>query len=121
MWAELKLFWKDKTLANISSAQTFPPITNTTLPIPPYQYHCTNATLPIYPCTLYSCPPSPQELKGEMEAKKAAIHAFMSFGSQLLAQSHYASTIIRERLDTLSQDITQLERWEYVAASHMTT
>ena len=51
-----------------------------------------------------------QELKGEMEAKKPAIQAFGAFGNQLLVQNHYAADAIKEKLDSLTRDVLQLDR-----------
>ena len=52
----------------------------------------------------------PQELKVEMETKKGGIQAFGSFGNQLLGQGHYAAATIVEKLESLTQDVGQLDK-----------
>ena len=54
-----------------------------------------------------------QEQRTEIDARSPAFAAFESFGAQLLARGHFASSEIQEKLGSLKQDIEALERYVY--------
>uniref|UniRef100_A0A8C6JA33 Spectrin alpha chain, non-erythrocytic 1 n=1 Tax=Melopsittacus undulatus TaxID=13146 RepID=A0A8C6JA33_MELUD len=51
-----------------------------------------------------------QEHRTEIDARAGTFQAFEQFGQQLLAHGHYASPEIKEKLDTLDQERTDLEK-----------
>ncbi len=51
-----------------------------------------------------------QEQRVEIDAKNPAFTAFESFGGQLLAKQHFASSEIEEKLKALKQERTALEK-----------
>ena len=51
-----------------------------------------------------------QEQRTEIDAKKAAFTAFDSFGGQLLAKQHFASSEIEEKMRALKQERASLEK-----------
>lgn len=51
-----------------------------------------------------------QEHRTEIDARAGTFQAFEQFGQQLLAHGHYASPEIKEKLDILEQERTDLEK-----------
>lgn len=51
-----------------------------------------------------------QEHRTEIDARAGTFQAFEQFGQQLLARGHYASPEIKEKLDILDQERTDLEK-----------
>lgn len=51
-----------------------------------------------------------QEHRTEIDARAGTFQAFEQFGQQLLARGHYASPEIKEKLDILEQERTDLEK-----------
>uniref|UniRef100_A0A8C0ZZE7 SH3 domain-containing protein n=1 Tax=Castor canadensis TaxID=51338 RepID=A0A8C0ZZE7_CASCN len=51
-----------------------------------------------------------QEHRTEIDARAGTFQAFEQFGQQLLAHGHYASPEIKEKLDVLDQERTDLEK-----------
>lgn len=51
-----------------------------------------------------------QEHRTEIDARAGTFQAFEQFGQQLLAHGHYASPEIKEKLDILDQERTDLEK-----------
>uniref|UniRef100_A0A8D2M7S2 Spectrin alpha, non-erythrocytic 1 n=1 Tax=Zonotrichia albicollis TaxID=44394 RepID=A0A8D2M7S2_ZONAL len=58
--------------------------------------------------TAHLCPL--QEHRTEIDARAGTFQAFEQFGQQLLAHGHYASPEIKEKLDILDQERTDLEK-----------
>jgi spectrin alpha len=46
----------------------------------------------------------------EIEAKKGSVKAFTAFGKQLIAQSHYDSVNIKEKLESLNSDVAAIDK-----------
>uniref|UniRef100_A0A8V1AL24 Spectrin alpha, non-erythrocytic 1 n=1 Tax=Gallus gallus TaxID=9031 RepID=A0A8V1AL24_CHICK len=65
--------------------------------------HCSVLHLITNLCTL-------QEHRTEIDARAGTFQAFEQFGQQLLARGHYASPEIKEKLDILDQERTDLEK-----------
>lgn len=59
---------------------------------------------------ILSLPSSWQEHRTEIDARAGTFQAFEQFGQQLLAHGHYASPEIKEKLDILDQERTDLEK-----------
>ncbi len=51
-----------------------------------------------------------QEQRVEIDARKAAFTAFDSFGGQLLAKHHFASSEIEDKIKSLKQERASLEK-----------
>ena len=52
-----------------------------------------------------------QKHRAEIDARAGNFHSFETFGLQLLANRHYASPEIQDKLDTLKKEKKDLERW----------
>ena len=51
-----------------------------------------------------------QEHRTEIDARASAFNTFDSFGSQLLARQHFASSEIQDKLQTLKNDREAIEK-----------
>lgn len=57
-----------------------------------------------------------QEHRTEIDTKTSAFNAFDSFGGQLLARQHFASSEIQDKMDMMKKDRTAVEKWvNYIA------
>jgi hypothetical protein len=54
----------------------------------------------------------------EIEAKKGSVKAFTAFGKQLIAQSHYDSVNIKEKLESLNSDVAAIDKLN-LTSNHM--